>query len=275
MGKSFGQSLLALLLIAGGVLLLLVNIGVLDAGISTVWQWFYPSALVLYGFYLIIESVQRMARRRRFNLDWYWGLALALLGGLLLSARFEIIDFSLGRIWQMWPLLVVYAGLTIFFDDDDEGDWCGWECEDHECWSCDGKAENGEGDTKKRSYHFGKKRVSVGQMKRTRENWSAEPVDLRSAIGEYEFDFTRAFIPEEEIPVRMSGWVGDVKMLIPRDVEFAVKVRATVGDVYVAGRSQEGFNPSLHYKTPGYDDAVRKLTIEIGYKILDLRIDQV
>ena len=273
MGKSLEQSLLALLLMAGGVLLLLNNIGVLDSEISTLWHWFYPAAFVLYGLKMIADSLLRARRRRRFNLDWYWGVALALLGTLLLFGRLELIDFSLGMVGQMWPLVVVYIGLSIFLDDDDVH-WGRWDCDDWEFGMDEG--EPGDTTSRKRcSYGIGGKRVSVGQMKRNRENWSAESMDLRSAIGEYELDFTRAYIPEEDISVRMTGWVGDVKILIPKDVEFAVKVRALVGDFYVAGHSEDGFNRSLSYKTPGYDDAERKLTFQIYYRIMDLRIDHV
>ena len=37
-----------------------------------------------------------------------WGLALIVLGGVLLLDRFEVID--IGDFWRLWPLVVIYFG---------------------------------------------------------------------------------------------------------------------------------------------------------------------
>ncbi|MCR3921923.1 MAG: cell wall-active antibiotics response protein LiaF, partial [Firmicutes bacterium] len=176
---------------------------------------------------------------------------------------FEVITFELWMIWRLWPLLVVYVGLTTLFPNKSRRHDNQW----HHHWDEHGQEEQ--------EFRTGPFHVQVGKIKRRHANWSAEPTELRNAIGEYDFDYTKAFIPEEEIPVKLSGWIGDIKILVPRDVEFAAKARALVGDIYIAGQNKDGISLALTYKTPGYDEAVRKLTFDIDYRILDLRIDYV
>lgn len=259
MSSKLFRSFVALLLIAVGVALLLGNLGVFDAEIRAVWNLFFPTVFLLYGLKLMVDSAVRMKKRGRFNLRWFWGGTLALLGALLLLGRFEMINFHLGMAWRLWPLVVVHIGLATMFGNDD---WHAWEDEwSGNCAGC------GEGTWKKQ--------ISVGKVSRSQANWSAEAMDVQHGIGDLDLDFTRAFIPEENIPVRLNGWIGDVNILVPKDVEFAVTAKSLLGDLHVAGQTREGVSPALTFKTPGYDEATRKLTFDIFYRILDLRIDQV
>lgn len=269
MKRSIYQSMYALLIMASGTLLLLHNINVIDIGANDLWHLLYPAVFIIYGLKVVTDSLVWMRKRKRFNLDWFWGASLVLLGVFLILGRIDMITFHIGMVWRLWPLVLVYIGLTTLFSND-RGihiHWCD-ECEGEKtsCWTCGSEADENT------NWH---KHISVGKFRRNQANWSAEAMDLTNSIGEYELDFTRAFIPDENVPITMKGWVGDVKILIPKDVEFSLRARAVVGDVYVAGQSQEGFNPSLRYKTPGYDEATRKLTIDIFYRILDLRVDHV
>jgi lia operon protein LiaF len=264
MKRSWTQTIFALLIITAGILLLLENLNLLNLAPYNVWRLFFPGVLMAFGLKAVLDSLRRMRRRKRFNLGWYWGVTLLLLGGMLALGHLDVITFTPGMVWRLWPLLLVYIGLeAVTGGSRDHGD-C--HCDGDSCFHCDDETH---------SWNFGRHHFSVGQMKHGGPNWSAEPLELRNSIGDYHLDYTRAFIPEDNIPVRLNGWIGDVKILIPREVDFSVDARAVVGDIYIAGQSREGFSPGLRYQTPGYDEAVRKLTFTIDYRILDLRIDHV
>ena len=100
-------------------------------------------------------------------------------------------------------------------------------------------------------------------------------MDIWQGVGDYHFDFSRAFIPEKETLIKLSGWVGDIDILLPGDVAFKVDAEANVGDINVLGHKQDGINPYVHYKSPDYDQAVRKLAFEFDFKVLDLKIEWV
>ena len=268
MRKSMFQLVFALLVIGFGVLLLLHNLNLVDLELDVVWGYVYPSLFILLGLKGVIDSYLKSKRGYR-NFGWFWGLSLALFGGLLILNQLGILAFSsFGMVWRLfWPLILVYIGLVTFFGGGKSQEhwhdqWHHWDGQ--WCHGCKGD-EHGNKES----------RFSVGTMKRSQANWSAEPMDVWNAIGEYDLDFTRAFIPEKEVPIKISGWIGDVRILVPRDVEFSVNVKAVVGDVKVAGQTRDGFNPTLSFKTPGFDKAERKLQFTIDFRILDLRIDPV
>ena len=92
---------------------------------------------------------------------------------------------------------------------------------------------------------------------------------------DYRFDFSKAHIPEGETPIELVGWIGDIKILVPLEVEFAVRARGVIGDIYVAGQERDGIQPNVEYRTQGFDEASRRLTFLVDYRIIDLRIDRV
>ncbi|MDW7683696.1 MAG: cell wall-active antibiotics response protein LiaF [Bacillota bacterium] len=264
MRKSFFQMLLALAIIVTGVALLLYNIGILDLDASLLWRYAYSVLFILFGIKAVADSLEQAKRAGYGNISWFWGVILILAGSLLFLGALGYINFTLRMLWRLWPLLLVYLGIALFagsgrihvhlHDGDDTHRRSSWTDEDG----------------KEKEFRF-----SAGKIKRNQANWSAEAMDVWNAIGEYDLDYTRAYISETEIPVKLAGWIGDVRILVPRDVEFRISVKSLIGDVRVAGQSREGIGTSLSYKTPGYDNAERKLSFEIDYRILDLRIDSV
>ncbi|WLR53949.1 cell wall-active antibiotics response protein LiaF [Mesobacillus subterraneus] len=117
--------------------------------------------------------------------------------------------------------------------------------------------------------------VSVGKVTFKKQNWAVEPMDLYNMVGEYFIDFSKGFIPDKETPVRVRGWVGEVKMLIPEDVPVKINAVIGVGEVKMFDYDQEQVKHVIAYKSDDYDDAVRKLNITIELKIGSVRIDRV
>ncbi len=54
-----------------------------------------------------------MEQTSRGNGSTTWGIALIVIGGVLLLDRFRIID--IGDFWRLWPLVVIYFGAMQLF----------------------------------------------------------------------------------------------------------------------------------------------------------------
>lgn len=124
----------------------------------------------------------------------------------------------------------------------------------------------------------GRKKVrglTIGDISFKENNWALEPMELYNTIGDYFIDFNKAYIPEKETSVTLKGWIGDVKMIIPEGVPVSIQANIKVGDVRIFEHKSEAINRYLEYKTPGYDEATRKLKIMIELKIGSIRIDKV
>ncbi|HET7616824.1 MAG TPA: cell wall-active antibiotics response protein LiaF, partial [Bacillales bacterium] len=115
----------------------------------------------------------------------------------------------------------------------------------------------------------------VSDVSYSEPNWSVEPIDRSTGVADYKFDFTKAFISETEIPIRLRGWVGDIKIIVPEDVEFSLRAKASVGDIKIGAVKEDGILKDFDFATSGYDEAERKLSFTFDFKVLDLRIDRV
>ncbi|MFG6179672.1 cell wall-active antibiotics response protein LiaF, partial [Halomonas sp. THAF12] len=94
-------------------------------------------------------------------------------------------------------------------------------------------------------------------------------------IGDYKLDFTKAFIPEKDTPIRISGIIGDVKIIMPENVDFRIEARVKMGDIRVLHEKTDGINRTMSYETPDYQTASQKVTLSVDLKVGDIRLDRV
>ncbi|HEX7065678.1 MAG TPA: cell wall-active antibiotics response protein LiaF [Bacillales bacterium] len=257
------QFLLALCFVGLGILLLLVNTGIISVEIIEAIVFCYPFLLILLGLFWCGKAL--FSRWRRGSL--FWGIIFIVFGGLLAADRFGVLTFTLDMIWKLWPLLLIYIGFKILagrklhmnagFEDSDENR------------AARKKEMKERVKDQKQSWRL------VSDAKYTGSNWSVEPMDRSTGVADYNFDFTKTFIPEKETPIKLSGWVGDIKIKVPEDAAFSVAATASVGDIRVDDVKEEGLLKDFFYTTEGYEEADRKLIFDFHFKVLDLRIDRV
>ncbi|HEU5139134.1 MAG TPA: cell wall-active antibiotics response protein LiaF [Bacillales bacterium] len=257
------QFLLAICFVGFGILLLLVNTGIISVEITEAIVFCYPFLLVLLGLFWCSKAL--FSKWRRGSL--FWGIIFIVFGGLLIADRFDVMTFTLDMVWKLWPLLLIYIGFKILAGrkvhmNVDLGDFDGDR-------AARKKAMKERMKSQKQSWRL------VSDAKYTGENWSVEPMDRSTGVADYKFDFTKTFIPEKETPIKLSGWVGDIKIKVPEDVAFSVMATASVGDIRVDDMKEEGLLKDFYYATEGYEEAERKLVFDFHFKVLDLRIDRV
>lgn len=252
-----GKILFAVCLVGLGVLLLLVNTGIISMEITEAIVFFYPFLLVVLGVVWLVESLIPHSRRGHL----FWGVLFIVLGGLLVADRLEMITFTLDMVWKLWPLVLVYIGFRMLTGHGIRV-----------MINTDKKEGHTHTHKHKQGRSFGR---IVSEVSYKDENWTVEPIDRWSGVGDIDFDFTKAFIPDKETKIRLFGWVGDIKILIPEDVEFSVEANANVGDIHIGDYGEEGLLKEFYYTTNGYGEAVRKLAFDFDFRVLDLRVDRV
>ncbi|MGD6855461.1 cell wall-active antibiotics response protein LiaF [Bacillus infantis] len=274
--RSVNQMMFALCLLAAGVLLLLVNIGVISLEIKKFFVTVYPFVMFGYSLILLISSLARKKGGKVFA-----GFLL-VFSGLLASDRFGLLQFSFWDVWKLWPLAIVYLGFSLLVRKEHIKVHVETEFPAKEY---DGIEESGKEPGEEKIIRIKKgsrhaplaniKGFSIGDVSFKNANWSVEPMDLYNTVGDYFIDFSKAYIPEKETPISVKGWVGDVKMIIPEDVPIMVHSDINIGDIRIFDLKSEDLNRKLYYKSPGYDDAARKLNITIQLKVGSIRIDHV
>ncbi|MCF6408917.1 cell wall-active antibiotics response protein LiaF [Pseudalkalibacillus salsuginis] len=243
--KSGGQFVVAVIFVLIGVMLLLVNLGIVSMNVNEAFFFLYPFVILLLGLKWLLEAVFTRGRRG----SWFMGLFLSVIGGLLVSDRLGFMDFQFEQIINLWPLLLVYIGIRMLW----------------------GRRPGAT--IKKKKKHSKSNFVTDVSMKH--DNWHVEDLDEWNGVADFDFDYTRAFIPDKETIIQLSGWVGDIKILIPEDVEFSVTSNTKVGDIKIGNYKKDGLMKEAKYKTEGYDEATRKLTFDFRFQVLDLKINRV
>lgn len=266
--RSINQILFAVFLLTIGVGLLLINIGVISLEIKELIVVSYPFLIFALGASMLIGRIIRKNKGSLFISSF-----LLFFSTLLILDRFGYISFGFWDVWKLWPVLIILFALSLLlgknkisvqFTDDISSDIYKDKKED-----VTEAIKDFKNDRKK------VRGLSIGDVSFKESNWALEPMELYNSIGDYYIDFSKAFIPEKETPVTVKGWIGDVKMIVPENIPVHIQTKINVGDIRIFDLKTDSVNRSLDYKTPGYDEAIRKLNITVDLKIGSIRIDKV
>lgn len=246
--------LIAILLIGFGTLLILDNIGFLETDLKHAWHIVYPVLFLFIGLKLLFNYF------KWGGLGWIFGSFFVIFGSLLLLGQFGAIDYHFKDIFKLWPLLIVYIGFSIVGKSQ----------------SSKSRVEISHGDKGYHNKHAAwKYGFSVGNYEYKQPNWKLEPINLNKTAGNFFIDFTKAFIPQENVPVSIYSLAGDVQMLLPENIEFSIEATVKTGEINVLGQTADGINRQIIYKSDGYDEAEQKLTLHVDLKAGSIRLDRV
>ncbi|WP_430787795.1 cell wall-active antibiotics response protein LiaF [Virgibacillus flavescens] len=257
MNNRFLRTLFAFIIIVIGIILVLQNLNMVNMNMDGLWPYVYSSLFIVFGLKWLIDDL------RHEGGSWIAGSFLFIFGSLLILGELQFIQFSFNDVLKLWPLLIVYIGFSIIGRPKRKKNF---------------KFVIDTDDNKKESNsHRGKKgsRFSMGDHQFTEPNWKVEPMDLYNAAGDYYIDFSKAFIPEKEIPISINSWAGDIQILMPENVACRIEASVKAGEVNVMGQTSEGINRSVYYKSDDYDEATRKLDILLKLKAGSVRVDKV
>ncbi|MCU9612501.1 cell wall-active antibiotics response protein LiaF [Caldibacillus lycopersici] len=107
---STSKLLFALLLSAVGVILLLVNIGVISLEIKNIFHNVYPFLFFILGLIWCYQGFSSRRKRRIF-----WGLFFIVFASFLIADRFGYVTFGFWDIFKLWPFLLIYFGIQMLF----------------------------------------------------------------------------------------------------------------------------------------------------------------
>ncbi|MFT8870742.1 MAG: cell wall-active antibiotics response protein LiaF [Sporolactobacillus sp.] len=254
-----GKVAAALALILIGCYWLLSGLHLVSSASLAQFDLYIPLIILIFAAYLLIEPLLHHRRAHLFA-----GPLLAIYGGLLLADHYHFVHFHWQDFWQLWPYLIIYAGLSMLF---------GHRVFIHGYWN----GKNGHWN-KKRPHVIdaewdGADEKFIHNADYRADNWMVRPMNEHVRIGDYDFDFTHAFIPEETTQIRISGWVGDLKIIVPDDLAFRVLVSSRVGDVKIGKWKQSGVLREMNYQTADYESATRRIDFKFDFQVIDLKIN--
>lgn len=106
-------------------------------------------------------------------------------------------------------------------------------------------------------------------------DWQVTSGETWIGIGDVDLDLTHAVIPAGETTFSVRGLIGDVELIVPQTVGLAVDASGLVGTVKEQGREHTFLLNRYHYETEGYAAAERRVRVESGFLIGDVKIRRV
>jgi hypothetical protein len=105
-----------------------------------------------------------------------------------------------------------------------------------------------------------------------RDSWQVRDEEIWTFVGDIRMDFSQAEIPSGLTRIRIIGFVGDVNLYIPDDVDFAIESTAFLNTTKVMGVKRDLFLTTFRDQSLGFDSAERKFKIEMLYFVNDLDV---
>ena len=102
--------------------------------------------------------------------------------------------------------------------------------------------------------------------------WQVADEEIWLFVGDVRLDMTQAEIPVGETRIRVFGFVGDVRLLVPEGVGVSVSSMAFVTDARVLGQRRDGFLIPVHMTSDDYKTAERKVHLETMSFVTDIRV---
>ncbi|HEU4400196.1 MAG TPA: LiaF domain-containing protein [Actinomycetota bacterium] len=103
---------------------------------------------------------------------------------------------------------------------------------------------------------------------------AADLRDYRLAVGTLTVDLTRLQVPEGTTAVRARVGLGELVVRAPAGVAVRVDGRSGVGQVHGLDREENGLGNRLDTRSDDYDDASRRLLLELRAGIGEIRVER-
>ena len=105
--------------------------------------------------------------------------------------------------------------------------------------------------------------------------WQVGNEEIWSFIGDVRLDMTQANIPPGETTYQMYGFIGDLDILVPKDVGFSISSTAFLTSARINGRKSDSFLVPATYASENYASVERKIRLESYFFIADVDARQV
>lgn len=256
----FSKTFIGLLLLLLGVLFLLSNTGLIEMNLSTILFIYWPLLIIVWGLKETITGLLKLLsglRRDRWRLNHlFWGSALLATGILLQGNKLEYFSVGLSDVWSwVWPILIIYIGLSFILNKTHSMSIRKDEKDINFEWN------KGE-----------KRKHLIGDLNIGNEPWQLEDMQIWMGVGDTDVNLSKAIIPEGETVLEVSGWIGDITILVPQDMDIKANVDLRLGEVTLFSHQQSGSGRYLSYKSVDYETAKKRVNLRVSLAIGEVTV---
>ncbi|MCL6445921.1 MAG: cell wall-active antibiotics response protein, partial [Alicyclobacillus sp.] len=127
--------------------------------------------------------------------------------------------------------------------------------------------------TKKRVHQT---RRVVGDLSIGQHPWVLKDMNLWNAIGDIRVNLATAHVEDGTYQLDVSGYIGDIRVLVPEGLSVDVTCSLKVGDVNVFGDRHSGMgHREVSFRDPDFDTAVKRVIIRVELIVGDVLVQRV
>lgn len=115
----------------------------------------------------------------------------------------------------------------------------------------------------------------IGDVSLGGQSWVLEDLDVWHGIGDVRINLATALLEDRTYHLRIEGWIGDIRVLVPANLPISADIVMNIGDVNVFEHAESGTGRAVHYVDPSYKDAVRRVHLDVELKIGDVQVVRV
>jgi lia operon protein LiaF len=111
----------------------------------------------------------------------------------------------------------------------------------------------------------------LGDLRRHGE-WQVGDEEIYVGVGGITLDLSQADVPLGEGKVRVMGFVGDVKVVVPDGVGLALSTRSVVADLRLLDRKYDYVFAPVNWATEGYEFSERRLHLDMTCFVASVKV---
>jgi lia operon protein LiaF len=112
----------------------------------------------------------------------------------------------------------------------------------------------------------------LGDMYIDCEGYNLNNIEISMGLGDLDVKVSGGILANGLNRMIISGFIGDMRIFIPKDFSYFAHCSNFVGDVIIGDKRASGFGNTVEHHTPDYDKADSKLYIAANSFIGDIKI---
>lgn len=118
--------------------------------------------------------------------------------------------------------------------------------------------------------------VLFGRQSTPAGTYEWNDINIQAGVGDTVIDFSYTVFPNEEAVIFIRNIIGNVRILVPYDIEVSIHHSVIVGSTAIFDFHElRMFNKVLHIKTLGYEKAEQKIKIFTSLIVGNLEVDRI
>ena len=182
----------------------------------------------------------------------FFGVLLVVLGALFLLDQNNIVDIG-----DLWPLIIVAAGIWMIIKPKSCNNWESKNFGDQQYVT--------DSDKVIRSNSFGDINVTIDSKKFTGGQ-------IGTTFGCVKVDLTNIDVVQGEQILHINTTFGDIKISVPKNVPYSIYASNTAGDMKVFDEKRSGWKQEVTHKSSNYDSSSNKVRIIASQVFGDFKV---